>query len=144
MITSRTIFTGLLMLSTFALTSCVSREQADQRLANGCAAGAEIFLEEGVKIQKIKDQKFRDDPKLGKGYREVTLNVLEGDGWYETDKQYKCIFAESMGPFGASHTATIYQLKMDDQVYGKEGDKLLGTFQDHLKLTETVEQGLNR
>ena len=142
--TSNTIAKSILMLSVFSLTGCISREQADTRLANGCAAGAEIFLEEGIKIQKITSKNFRDDPKLGKGYREVTLSVLEGDGWYETEKEYKCIFAESMGPFGASHTATIYQLKMDDQIYGKEGDKLLGTFQDHLKLTETVEQGLNR
>jgi hypothetical protein len=136
-------YSALLLVSVFALTGCISREQADMRLQNGCAAGAELFLGEGHKIKEVKDHIFRDNPDLGKGYRDVILTVVDTDGWADADKEIKCIFAEDYGFMGSSHTATIYQLKMDDQTWGQEGKEILGTFEDHLKLTETVEQGLN-
>lgn len=132
----------LCLLSPLILSGCVSREQADAKLARGCLAGAEIFLDEGFKIGEIKNKTFRDAPGLGKGYREVTLKVLETDGWYEADRDYQCIFAEEFAIANLNHTASLYQLRMHDQVYGKEGDQLLGSFQDHLKLTEKVEQAM--
>ena len=133
-----------MLMATIMLAGCVDRNAADERMAKGCAAGAEIFLDDGFKIKEITNKKFQDAPGLGKGYREVTLNVLESDGWYDGEETYQCIFVESTNPFG-SHTATIYQLRLsDDEVYGKEGTKIMGSFEDHLKLTETVEQGMNR
>lgn len=135
----------LLLLSLIILSGCVDRATADEKLATGCAAGAEIFLDEGFKIKEITDKKFRDSPSLGRGYREVTLSVIESDGWYDGETTYQCIFVETVGLLNTTHKATIYQLRLsDDEIYGKEGDKLLGTFEDHLKLTETVEQGMNR
>ncbi|MGB4057659.1 MAG: hypothetical protein WBK77_06210 [Alphaproteobacteria bacterium] len=136
---------GLMLLAgTLTLTGCVSREQADQRLQNGCTAGAELFMEEGHKIKEVKDHIFRDNPDLGPGYREVRLTVVDTDGWYDADKEIQCIFVETYGIFGSSHTATIYQLKMDEKIWGMQGKEILGTMEEHLKLTETVEQGLNR
>ncbi len=129
-------------LALLTLTSCVSREQADKRLENGCAAGAELFFEEGHKVKEIKDSQFRDDPKLGSGYREIRLTIVDSDGWYDADKEIKCIFVENFN--FVQHTATIYQLKMDERTWGKEGNEILGTMEEHLKLTETVEQGMNR
>ena len=71
--------------------------------------------------------------------------MIESDGWYDGEETYQCIFVESTGLFNLRHTATIYQLRLsDDEVYGKEGDKIIGSFEDHLKLTETVEQGMNK
>lgn len=134
----------LYTLSLLALSGCVTREQADAKLARGCLAGAELFLDEGFKIGEIRETTYRDSPGLGKGYREVTIKALETDGWYEAEKAYQCIFMESFAIAGLSHTATLYQLRVNGQVYGKEGDQLLGSFGDHLKLTETVEQGMNR
>ena len=127
----------------FLLSSCVSREQADVRLARGCAAGAEVFLEEGLKIKTINSKTFGDNIALGKNYREVRLEVIETDDWYEADKTYKCIFVEYFAPFNLKHTATIYQLIMNGETYGKKGNEILGSFQDHLKLTEAVEQAMN-
>jgi hypothetical protein len=132
----------LLFASLLALTGCVSREQADKRLENGCAAGAELFLGEGHKVKGIKDRIFRDSPDLGSGYREVRLTIVDSDDWSDVDKEVRCIFAENYNPM--SHSATIYQLKMDDKIWGKEGNEILGSMEEHLKLTETVEQGLNR
>lgn len=135
-------YTWLALASVLVLTGCVSREEADKRLERGCAAGAELFFEEGHKIKEVKDRIFRDDPNLGKGYREVRLTVVDSDGWYDADKEIKCIFVENFNPM--QHSATIYQMKMDDRTWGKEDNQILGTMEEHLKLTETVEQGMNR
>lgn len=134
----------LMILSILVLTGCVTREQADARIARGCAAGVELFLDEGFKIKEIKDTFFKDSKDLGKGYRNVIIKAIESDEWLDVDKQYECIFAESFGFLNSSHVATIYQVKVNGQTYGKEGDKILGSFQDHLKLTEVVEQAMNR
>lgn len=135
-------YSWIALASVFVLTGCMSREQADMRLQNGCAAGAAIFMEEGHKIKEVKDHIFRDSPDLGRGYREIRLTVVDSDGWYDADKEIRCIFAENFNFLG--HTATIYQLKMDEKTWGKEGNEILGSMDDHLKLTETVEQGMNR
>jgi hypothetical protein len=41
------------------------------------------------------------------------------------------------------HSAAIHQLKVHDAVYGKEGDQILGSYDDHLKLTKTVDDAMN-
>ena len=134
----------LILAALLVLTGCVDRAKADEKMAKGCAAGAELFLKDDFKIKEITNKKFQDSPGLGKGYREVTLDVIESDGWYDAEMTYQCIFVETVGLFNTTHSATIYQLRLsDEEVYGKEGDKILGTFDDHLRLTETVEQGMN-
>lgn len=130
-----------LCASALTLTSCMSREQADERLANACGSAAEAFIEEGFEIKEVKDRIFRDHPDLGKGFREVRLFVMEGDGWFSQEKEYRCIFSESLG---FSHDAVIYQLKLDSGTYGKDGDKILGTIEDHTKLGNAVSKGLNQ
>ncbi len=134
----------LLFLCTATLTGCITREQADARIARGCAAGVEIFLDEGFKIKEIKNKIFKDDAKLGAGYRHVTLKAIESDGWLDVDKDYQCIFVESFGFLNATHDTTIYQIQVNGQTYGQKDGKVLGDFKDHLKLTETVERAMGR
>jgi hypothetical protein len=124
------------------LTGCVTREQADAKLARACAAAAELFLDEGFTIKEIKDRLYGDVKDLGHGYRRVTLKALESDSWFEVDKDYECIFVESFGFANISHRATIYQVKVNEQTYGKEGDKILGDMKIHLKLMEAVDRAL--
>lgn len=126
------------------VTSCVTREQADQRLSNACISAAEAFIEEGYKVEDVKDSIFRDHPDLGNGYREVRLFVTEGDGWYSTDKEYLCVFSEELGIFNSSHDAAIYKLKLDNITLGQEGNKLIGTVKQHTKLGNAVSEGLNK
>lgn len=134
----------LLGVSALVLSGCVTREQADERIAKGCAAGVELFLAEGFKIKEIKEKLYNDSAEFGKGYRKVILKAVESDGWLDVDKQYECVFAEDFGLLNTGHRATIYQLKVNDQVYGNENGQIKGDFKDHLKLTETVEQAMNR
>lgn len=135
-------YVWMIPLAALALSGCVSREQADEKLALGCAAGAELFLPEGTAIKDITKKTFRDSAEFGSGFREVVLTVMESDGFYEAEQEYKCVFADSLAMFGMGHSASIHQLKVHDAVYGKEGDQILGTYDEHLKLTQTVDAAL--
>lgn len=126
-----------------ALTGCVDRAQADARLARACAAGVEAFLPEGMQVKEIKERVFGESDIGGPGSRIVTLRLVETDTWAEADKEYRCVFEEQFGFLGTGYTATLYQLRMDDRIYGKEGDKILGSYEDQLKLHEAVEKALN-
>jgi hypothetical protein len=131
----------LILISTLALTSCVERGAADERLARGCAAGIELFLIDGNKIKEVKTKAFGEAAE-GRGYRLVTLGYVESDGWADVDKTGVCIFAEEFGVFNMTHNASIYQVKVNDQTYGKEGNEILGSYDEILKLTETVERAM--
>jgi hypothetical protein len=137
------IFTFFCLSCLLLLPSCVSRGQADAKLARGCAAGVELFLADGFVIKEIKNKTYSNDPKLGESYRVVVLEAIESDSWLDVEKEYRCVFSEGFGLLNGTHSATIHQIKVNDQTYGKEGDKILGTFEDHLRLTEVVEQGMN-
>lgn len=124
------------------LGACVNRDQADARLARGCAAAVELFLPEGIKIKEIKGRTFGASEQ-GPDFRQVTLSAVESDGWADVDKEYRCVFQEQFGFLGNGHTAAIEQVRANDNVYGKENGQILGTFEEHLKLTEIVEKALN-
>lgn len=132
------------LICVFALTGCVSREQADERLARGCAAAVEMFVDPGFKVKSIKRNVFKNASEFGRGYRKVEIYAVESDDWMDIDKTYSCVFAEEMGLLGMSHRASIYQVKVNDNTYGREGDKILGDLQTHMKLNETVERAMLR
>ena len=127
---------------TSLLTSCISREQADSRLALGCAAAVELFLDDNFTIKEIKKKVYSTPTEFGSGFRQVKLFAIESDTWLEIDKEYSCIFAEEFGPLQSTHRTTIYQVKVNDQTYGREGDKILGSMQDHLRLEEVVDNAM--
>jgi hypothetical protein len=135
---------AMTLITCLTLTACVDRKAADERLASGCASGVEIYLTGGFKIKEIKDKKFAPSTEEGAGYREVTLSYVESDGWANIDKEARCIFAEEFGLFGMGYGANIYQIRVNDQVYGKQGDKLLGSYEDMMKLTNAVDNAMNR
>lgn len=134
---------ALLLVATAALTGCVDRKAADERLANGCASGVEIYLTNGFKVKEIKNKKFEPSKEEGAGYRDVTLSYVESDGWANVDKEAKCVFAEEFGMFGATYGANIYQLQVNGQTYGKKGKELLGSYEDMMKLTKAVDNAMN-
>lgn len=131
------------LVALLPLTACIDRGKADEKLARACAAGVEAFLPEGSKIKEIRERIFGESDEGGSGARYVTLKLSETDGWADTDKEYRCIFQEDFGFLGMGYTAMLYQLRMDDKIYGKDGDKILGTYEEQLKLNEVVDKALN-
>ncbi len=129
-------------LCALALTGCITREQADNRLERGCTAAAGIFLDEGYSVKSVKKSTFGVSKEFGNGYRVANLTIIESDGWADLDKNVECTFAEDIGAFGSSHSASLYQLKINDEVFGIQDGQLLGDIDTHLKLTAAVESAL--
>lgn len=127
-----------------AVSGCVDRKQADERLAAGCAAGVELYLEDTFKIKEIKNKSFGDSTEEATGFRTVTLDYIESDGWADVEKTARCTFAENFGFLNMSYGASIYQLRVNDQVYGKQGKEILGTYEDMLKLTKAVDSAMSK
>ncbi len=132
----------LSVLCLLCLAGCVSREQADAKLTKGCVAGAKNFIAEDSTVKSIEKSRFKASGELGKGYREVIVDVIESDGLYEPEKQYKCVFFEEFGLFNMTHNASIYQLEVDGEIFGKRGDEIIGSLEEHMSLIDTVQEAM--
>ena len=131
----------LIAACVLVLGGCVSREQADAKLANACKAGVQSLLPEGSTIDRIASTDFAPSPE-GHNMRHVKIKTVTLDGWLETEAEYECIFDESFGFMNANYTASIYQLRTGDAVYGKAGNEILGDAQDFIKLTDAIRKAL--
>lgn len=133
------LFAGCLCALT--LSACVSREQADDKLARACAAAAGAMLPDGQTLGEVQSQKATPSPE-GPDYRHITILVKQMDGWLEEQGSYECTFQESFGFLKNNYTGSIYQLKVGDMVYGKAGNEIMGTADDFLKITNAVRKSL--
>ncbi len=133
----------LFALSLLMLGGCTSRDDADQKMARGCEAGARAFMKEGFDIKNTKSQSFKTiSTNSGDNMREITLSVKESDGWIDRDEEYVCTFAEEFSVLNLKHIATIYQLKIYNKIYGMDGNEIHGSPEEHSKLTETVQNAM--
>ncbi len=131
-----------LLLCGLALTGCVSREQADAKLAKACEAGIRALLPEGeTDIGTVTGSTFTASVE-GQDMRHVSLKIEHQDGWIEEGTVYECTFQESFGPFKNNFTASLYNLKVGENSYGKFGHEILGDAQDFMKLTEAIRKSL--
>ncbi|MCB9990548.1 MAG: hypothetical protein H6867_04090 [Rhodospirillales bacterium] len=131
----------IIALSTLVLTGCVNREQADAKLTKACQAAVNVFLPEGQHVEKVSSTDFTASPE-GPDFRHVTIHSIVMDGWLETQYDYECVFQEGFGFMNSNFTASIHQVIVDGQVYGKAGNEILGDAQDHIKLNEAVRKAL--
>lgn len=128
-------------LCTLTLAGCVNREQADEKLAKGCAAGVQSLLPEGEQMQPIKDKKFTPSTE-GPNMRHVELTAANTDGWVEEEQKYECIFEEDFGFMSTNYSASIYQVRIGDRIYGKSGNEIRGSFEDFVKLTDGIREAM--
>lgn len=133
---------SLLIISTLALTGCIDRQAADQRLIKACKAAINAFVSEGEKIESITSETIRNHAKLGKGHRELVLDVAITDGYHPYDATHSCIFFEEFGPFNMSHRVSIYQLNYGGKIIGQENYQIQGSLEDMTKLTDAVDSAL--
>lgn len=130
-----------LLCCALSLTACVSREQADEKLAKGCAAGVAALLPEGQEMGPIGEKHFTPGVE-GPNMRHVALTVKMNDGWIEENTTYECVFEENFGFLKTTYTASLYNLQFGDNIYGKSGGQIVGDVQDFVKLTDAIRKAM--
>jgi hypothetical protein len=132
-------------LLSLLLVGCVTQDQADVKMANGCIAGVNALISSnGKKIDTIKAQRYANETSSDGAFRRVTIEAVEKDGWLELDKQYSCLFEQQWGPFKMSHSALLMQVSIDDEIIGKKDSKILGSIEDFSKLSAAVADALRQ
>ena len=133
------------ILLSLLLSGCVTQDQADVKMAKGCAAGINALLEnEGKEIGEIKSKNYSNEDTEGGLHRRVTFEAIEKDGWLELDKEYSCLFMQEWGLFKNYQRALIVQVKIDDKLYGKKDGTILGSFEDFLQLVKVVDGAMGQ
>ncbi len=130
----------LILILPLFLTACISQSQADVKMAKGCESGVNAILTDNNRqIQEIKVTRYADEDFDGGKHRRITFEAIEKDGWLELDKEYSCLFMQQWGIFNSSHRAMLVQVKMDEEIIGKDSDgKIQGELQNFLNLTNSV------
>ena len=131
----------LALLCVLIVTGCMSREQADAKLAKACEAAVNVFLVDGQRIDKVNNATFSGSP-VGPDFRHVTIHTAMIDGWLEAEYDYDCTFQEGFGFLNSGYTASIYNVNVDGRIIGKSGSEILGEAEDHMKLNEAVRAAL--
>lgn len=132
---------AVLSLCALSLGGCVNREQADTKLAKGCAAAAGTLIPEGQTLGEVLEKKSTPSPE-GANYRHITIKVKQMDGWLEGDGTYECTFEEDFGFMNGNYTGSLYQFKVGDKTYGKAGNEILGTAEEFIKITDAVRKAM--
>src|SRR3982751_473162 len=105
------------------LAGCVSRDEADMKLAHACRAGVQTLLPENLKIDRIVGREASKSPE-GADMRYIKIKTVTVDGMLEEDKEYECIFEEQFGLMNMDYTASVYQVRTGDATYGKSGKEI--------------------
>lgn len=130
-------------VSTLALAGCVTQQQADAKMGEGCQAAVSAMIEPKT-IKETKSVNFADEQTEGSLYRRVVVTAIEKDGWVEVTKEYKCLFAQQWGLFKSSHTAMLEQLSVGDKFYGKKDGKIMGSMEDFMRLTGKADTAMGQ
>ena len=130
------------LLSLF-LTACVTQDQADVKMAKGCVAGINALLDKnGKSILEVKSENYSDEQVDGGLHRRITIEAVEKDGWLELDKEYSCLFMQQWGPFKMSHQSLLVQIKIDDEIFGKDNGIIHGDLEDFMKLNNIAQEAM--
>lgn len=131
-----------LCLATFTLSACITREQADAKLATGCKAGISALLPDDQSIDKIVRSKYTPATE-GPNHRHVTIITTLKNDWLEEEHEYKCVFDENFGLFKNNHTAAIVKLDTGDgRVFGRAGAEITGSAQDWIDITNATREAM--
>lgn len=142
------LYGAVLLTVCFSLTACgFDRDDQDKKLAKGCEAAVGGILPEKSSIESVKGASFGFSETLGTGknYRTVKLSVSQKDDWHSGDKDYTCVFIESLNIGGFSMKSDLYQVKDGETIYGRD-DKgnVIGTVNDWLALTDKAQNAMSR
>ncbi|MEM6780644.1 MAG: hypothetical protein AAF569_02150 [Pseudomonadota bacterium] len=135
---------AFLSLPIVLLGACVDQTTVDEKMAKGCVAGVNALLND-TQVIDVSGKTAVTEDFQGEGlHRRITMKVIEKDGWLELENEYSCVFLEQWGPFRADHKAMIMQVKINDDVYGKQDGKIVGDWDDFVALSRVVDAAMGQ
>ncbi|PZQ45282.1 MAG: hypothetical protein DI551_07835 [Micavibrio aeruginosavorus] len=138
-------FTVLLAgLSALTLVGCVSQEQADVKMGEGCKAAISAMLEPDDSVKEFKSTSGAPEKTMGSVYRRIKVSYIQNDDFSEEVREGSCLFSEQWGFFKSSHAALLEQVAWDDQLVGKKDGVIEGDMNAFLKLTEKVDTAMGQ
>jgi hypothetical protein len=129
--------------SVLALSGCVSQQQADAKMGDGCKAALAAVIEPKT-ITTVKAVNYSDEQTEGSLYRRITIDLVEKDGFADLDKKYSCLFSQDWGMFKSSHVALLEQVDAGDTFIGKKDGKLIGSMNDYMNLTSKADTAMGQ
>ncbi len=129
------------LLSTAVLTACVSQEQADAKMIEGCKAAVNAMIAPET-IKEYKTTTAEAENTMGSVYRRVRLTYIQNADFAEAEREGSCLFSEQWGVFKGSHAALIEQVVYNDELIGKKDGNIEGDMNDFLKLSEKVDAAM--
>lgn len=131
------------LLSTAAITACVSQEQADAKMIEGCKAAITAMIEPTT-VHEFKTASGESEKTMGSVYRRIKLTYVEEGDFAESIYEGSCLFSEQWGLMKSSHAALLEQVAYKDEIVGKKDGEIHGDMNDFLKLTEKVDTAMGQ
>jgi hypothetical protein len=125
------VLTGI---SVLALTGCVSQEQADVKMAEGCKGAVGAMIAPRT-IKQMTTHTAEDDTSEGSVHRRIKITYIENDDFADTPKNAECLFSQQWGMFKSTHAALLEQLIVEEQLIGKKNGVIQGSMDEFIKLT---------
>ena len=128
-------------LSTIALSGCVTQEQADAKMIQGCEAAVAAMIEPTT-IKEVKASTAAPEKTMGSVYRRVKVSYTDQGDFAETVKEGSCLFSEQWGMFKSTHASMLEQVVYNDQLIGKKDGNIEGDMNAFMKLNEKVDAAM--
>jgi hypothetical protein len=125
------VMTGI---SVLALTGCVTQEQADVKMAEGCKGAVGAMIAPRT-VKEMTTHTAEDDTSEGSIHRRIKITYIENDDFADTPKNGECLFSQQWGMFKSTHAALLEQLIVNDQLIGKKNGVIQGSMDEFIKLT---------
>ena len=125
------ILTGI---SVLALTGCVSQEQADIKMAEGCKGAVGAMIAPRT-IKQMTTHTAEEDTSEGSIHRRLKITYIENDDFADTPKNAECLFSQQWGMFKSTHAALLEQLIVEENLIGKKNGVIQGSMDEFIKLT---------
>lgn len=133
----------LALSSLLLVTACSSREEADAKLRKGCEYGVRTLLEKPNYDRQIGSVKSASFENVDAGRRIVLDTVVKNKEYgYENDETFSCIFSETYSFGFIAWNANLEQIKVGDDVFGRENGQIKGDLQDFMKVTDEIERAM--
>lgn len=129
-------------LSTIALSGCVTQEQADAKMTNGCQAAISAMIAP-TQIKKVTSSSAAPEKMLASTYRRITVKYVEDGDFSETEVEGTCLFSEQWGMMKSTHAAMLEQVVYNGTMIGKNAEgNIEGDMNDFMKLNEKVDAAM--